>query len=81
MWPYLVGIEIRTPSHLLQLQELLAVLEPVPLLEGLWLVHSDFACEALFTAIRTLLPDDERFFVATLDERIMAHNLELAATP
>jgi hypothetical protein len=77
MWPYLVGVHLRHLAHFREVDARLSEFSPEILIAGVWLIRSDYGTDAIATALRTVLGDDERFFVALLDEEFRAHNLQL----
>jgi hypothetical protein len=75
MWPYLVGVASHSEAHLEQVESRLACLNPQRIIPGVWLIHSDYSIEALYTALRTLLDDSAVFFAVSVGEDFVTHNL------
>lgn len=77
MWPYLVGVETFSRTHLEDVEARLAHLNATRIVSGVWLIRSDHAPEALWTALRAMLDDWESFFLLAVDEDFYSHNLEI----
>ncbi|MCS7025050.1 MAG: hypothetical protein NZV14_09620 [Bryobacteraceae bacterium] len=77
MWPYLVGVQLRHLAHFREVEARLANLSAERIFAGVWLIRSDYGTDAIAAALRALLGDDERFFVALLDEDFRSHNLRV----
>jgi len=77
MWPYLVGVEIYSRTHLEDVASRLAVLGARRLISGVWLVRTDHPPEALRTALVTVLDDWECFFFVPVEDDFYSANIEL----
>lgn len=65
------------PAHFAELESCLAHFNATSVTPGTWIIHSDYCVEALWVALRMILDDTERLFLAPLEEGFQAQNIDI----